>query len=140
MFKRGKNTTLPILPKVNTPLPKVQRQNLLHFKTGPKLLTCSNQPFQETQNYQQNIQMTAQRLVYLSRQLKTQSNQAVNNAPMPSFLQANSTPTTFPAVRRNSQMMYPHLRGSAPMQQLLRPFDGADQTYTTEDFSKIITA
>ena len=37
-------------------------------------------------------------------------------------------------------MMYPYLGGSMPMQQSLRPFDGTDSTYTTEDFLNAITA
>ena len=37
-------------------------------------------------------------------------------------------------------MMYPYLGGSVPMQQSLRPFDGTDPTYTTEDFLTAITA
>ena len=37
-------------------------------------------------------------------------------------------------------MMYPYLGGSVPMQQSLRPFDGTDPTYTTEDFLNAITA
>ena len=36
--------------------------------------------------------------------------------------------------------MYPYLGGSVPMQQSLRPFDGNDPTYTTEDFLNAITA
>ena len=37
-------------------------------------------------------------------------------------------------------MMYPYLGSSVPMQQSLRPFDGTDPTYTTEDFLYSITA
>ena len=37
-------------------------------------------------------------------------------------------------------MMYLYLGGSVPMQQFLRPFDGTDPTYTTEDFLNAITA
>ena len=37
-------------------------------------------------------------------------------------------------------MIYAYLGGSVPMQQSLRPFDGTDPTYTTEDFLKAITA
>ena len=37
-------------------------------------------------------------------------------------------------------MMYPYLGGSVPMQQSLRPFDGTDPTYTTENFLNAITA
>ena len=36
-------------------------------------------------------------------------------------------------------MMYPYLGGSVPMQQSLRPFDGADPTCKTEDFLNAIT-
>ena len=32
------------------------------------------------------------------------------------------------------------MRGSVPRQQYLRPFDGADPTYTKEDFLNAITA
>ena len=32
------NTTLPTLPNVNTPLPRLQRQNSVHFHTGPDIL------------------------------------------------------------------------------------------------------
>ena len=38
------------------------------------------------------------------------------------------------------QMMYPYLGDSMPMQQSLRPFDGTDPTYITEDFLNAITA
>ena len=37
-------------------------------------------------------------------------------------------------------MMYPYLGGRVPMQQSLRPFDGTDPTYPTEDFLNAITA
>ena len=37
-------------------------------------------------------------------------------------------------------MMYPYLVGSVLMQQSLKPFDGTDPTYTTEDLSNAITA
>ena len=37
-------------------------------------------------------------------------------------------------------MMYPFLGDSMPMQQSLRPFDGTDPTYITEDFLNAITA
>ena len=39
-----------------------------------------------------------------------------------------------PVIRRKTQMMYPYLGGSVPIQQAFRPFDGTDPTYTTEDF------
>ena len=37
-------------------------------------------------------------------------------------------------------MLYPYLRGSVPIQQSLRLFDGTDPTYTREDFLNDITA
>ena len=37
-------------------------------------------------------------------------------------------------------MMYPYLGGSVAMQQSLRPLNGTDPTYTTEDFLNAITA
>ena len=37
-------------------------------------------------------------------------------------------------------MMYPYLGGWVPLQQSLRPFDGTDPTYPTEDFLNAITA
>ena len=55
-------------------------------------------------------------------------------------LQAASTQTPSPVVRRNTQMMYPYLGGSVPMQQSSRPFDGTDPTYTPEDFLNAIKA
>ena len=36
-------------------------------------------------------------------------------------------------------MIYPHLGGSVPLQQSLRPFDGTDPTHTTEDSLNAIT-
>ena len=51
-----------------------------------------------------------------------------------------STQTPSTVIRRNTQKMYPYLGGSVPMQQSLRPFDGTDPTYTTEDFLNTITA
>ena len=71
--------------------------------------------------------------------MNSQNAQQNTNAPTP-FLQAVSTQTPSPVVRRNNQMMYPYLGGNVPMQQSLRPFDGTDSTYTTEDFLNAITA
>ena len=73
------------------------------------------------------------------RQINSQNTQQNTNAPTP-FLQAVSTQTPSPVVRRNNQMMYPYLGGNVPMQQTLRPFDGTDSTFTTEDFINAITA
>ena len=36
--------------------------------------------------------------------------------------------------------MYPYLGGSVPIQQSLRPCDGTEPNYTTEDFSNAITS
>ena len=74
------------------------------------------------------------------RQLNSQNTQQTTNAPTPYYLQATSTQTPSPVVRRNTQLMYPYLGGSVPMQQSLRPFDGTDPTYTTEEFLNAITA
>ena len=62
------------------------------------------------------------------RKINSQNNQQSTNAPTPYYLQAASTQTPSPVVRRNTQMMYPCLGGSVPMQQSLRPFDGTDPT------------
>ena len=43
-------------------------------------------------------------------------------------------------MNRNSQMIYPYLGGSAAMRQSLRPCDGTDPAYTTEDFANAVTA
>ena len=55
-------TTIPILPNVNTPLPRLHRQNLVHFNTKPIILNSSIQP---TQGNKQNIQITPQQLDFL---------------------------------------------------------------------------
>ena len=68
------------------------------------------------------------------------NSQQTINAPITYYLQAASTQTPPTVVRRNTQMIYPYLGGSVPMQQSLRPFDGTDPTYTTEDFLNAITA
>ena len=131
------NTTIPILPNINTSLPRLHRQNSVHFNTEPIIFNNSTQP---TQGTNQNIQITPQELVYIVRQINSQNTQQKTNAPTPYYLQAASTQTTSPVVRRNKQIMHPHLGGSVPMQQSLRPFHGTDPTYTTEDFLKAITA
>ena len=76
----------------------------------------------------------------LLRQLNSQNNQQPTKAPTPYYLQAASTQKLSPVVRRNTEVMYPYLGGSVPMQQSLRPFDGTDPTYTTEDFLNAIRA
>ena len=112
------------------------RQNSVHFNTEPIILNNSTQP---TQGTNQNIQITPQQLVNIVRQLNSQSTQQNTTAPTPYYLQAASTQTPSPVVCRNTQMMCPYLGGSVPMQQSLKPFDGTDPTYTTEDFLNAIT-
>ena len=107
----------------------------MHFKTQPALLNNSNQP---THGPNQNIQITPQQLVNILRQLNSQNTQLTTNAPTPYYLQAALTQTPSPVIRRNAFMMYPYSGGSVPMQQSLRPFDGTDPTYTTEDFLNAI--
>ena len=89
------NTTLPTLPNIDTPLPRLQRQNFAHFSTKPILLNNSAQP---TPSSNQNIQVTPQQLVNLVRQINSQNNQQPTNAPTPYYLQAASTQTPSPAV------------------------------------------
>ena len=76
----------------------------------------------------------------LVRQLNSHNDQQITNAPTPYNLREASTQTPSPEVRLNSQMMYPYLGGSVPMQLSLRPFDGTDSTYTTQDLLIAITA
>ena len=54
------NTTIPPLPNINTPLPRLNRQNSVHFNTQPVILNNSTQP---TQGTNQNTQITQQQLV-----------------------------------------------------------------------------
>ena len=124
------NTTLPILPNVNTPLPRLNRQKSVHFNTELIILINSTQP---SHGVYQNVQITRQQLVIIVRQLHSQNTQQNTNAPTSFYLQAASTQTPS-LVRRNTQMMYPYLGGSVPMQQSLRPFDGTDPPFTSEDF------
>ena len=131
------NTTIPHLPNVNTPLPRLNRQKSVHFNTQPVILNNSTQP---TQGANQNIQITPEQLVNIVRQLNSQNAQENTNAPTPYYLQAASTQTPSIVVCRNAPMMYPYLGVSVPMQQSLRSFDGSDPTYTTEDFLNAITA
>ena len=131
------NTTIPPLPNINTPLPRLHRQNSVHFKTQTIILNNSTQP---TQGTNQNIQITPKQLVNIVRQINSQNTRQSTNVPTPYYLQAASTQTPSPVVRRNTQMMYPFLGGSVPMQQSLRPLDGTDPIYTTEDFLNANTA
>ena len=108
------NRTIPPIPNVNTPLPRIHRQNSVHFNTVPIILNNSTQP---TQGTNQSIQITPQQLVIIVRQINSQSTQQSTNAQTLYYLQAASTQTPSPVVRRNSQMMYPYLGGSIPMQQ-----------------------
>ena len=130
------NTTIPILPNVNTTLPRLQRQNSVHFNTKPIILNNSTQP---THGTNQNIQITPQKLVKIVRQLISQNTQQNTNAPTPYYLQAASAQTPSLVVRRSTQMMYPYLGGLVPLQQSLIPFDGTDPTYTIDDFLSAIT-
>ena len=70
------NTTIPKLPNVNTHLPRLHRQNSVHFKTEPIILNNSAQP---TQGTTQNIQITPQQLVNIVRQINSQSAQQSTN-------------------------------------------------------------
>ena len=130
-------TTIPPLPNINTPLPRLQRQFSVHFYTHPVILNNSNQP---TQGLNQYIQITPQQFVNIVRQPNSQNTQQTTNAPTPYYLQAASTQTPSTVVRRNTPMINSNLGCSVPMQQSLRPFDGTDPTYTIEDFLNAITA
>ena len=131
------NTTMPILPNVNTPLPRLNRQNSVHFNIEPLILSNSTQ---HTHGIKQNIRITPQQLVNIVRQLNSQNTQQNTNTPTPYHLTVASTQTPSPVVRRNTHMIYPYLGGWVPMQQSLRPFDGTDPSYTTEDFLNALTA
>ena len=93
------NTTLPRLSNINTPLPRLQRQDFVHFNTEPIIINNSTQP---TLTNNQNIQITPQQLVNLVRQLNSQNNQQSTNTPTPYYLQAASTQTPAPVVCRNT--------------------------------------
>ena len=102
------NTTLPTLPNTNTlyrvsTLYTLTRQYSVYFNIEPITLNNSTQP---TQTNNQNIQITPQQLVNLVRQFNSQYTQQTTNAPNPHYLQAASTQTLSPVVRRNTQMMY----------------------------------
>ena len=77
------NTTIPPLPNVNTPLPRLHRQKSVHFNTEPIILNNSTQP---TQGTTQNTQITPQQLVNIVRQTNSQSAQQSTNAPTPYYL------------------------------------------------------
>ena len=64
------NTTLPPFPNINTPLPRLHRQNSVHVNTQPIILNKSTQP---TQGANQNKQITPQQLVNIVRQIKIHS-------------------------------------------------------------------
>ena len=100
------------------------------------MLNNSTQPTQ-TNNW--SVQIIPKQLVNLVRQLNSHNNQQTTNAPTPYYLQATSKQTPSPVFRQRTQMMYPFLGGSGPMQQSLRPFDVTDPIYTTEDFLSAIT-
>ena len=102
------NTTIPILPNVNTPLHRLHRQNSVHFNTELMILNNSTQP---THGINQNIQITPQQLLNFDRPLNSQNTQQNTNALTPYYLQASSTQTPSPVVLRNTQMMYPYLGG-----------------------------
>ena len=63
------NTALPILPKVNTPLPRLHKQNSVHFNTKSTILYNSTQPMPVSNH---NFQITPQQLVNIVRQLNSQ--------------------------------------------------------------------
>ena len=64
------NTTIPILPNVNTPLPRLHRKNSVHFNTEPINFHNSTQP---THGTNENIQITPQQLVNFDKQLISQN-------------------------------------------------------------------
>ena len=64
------NPTIQILPKVNTPLPRLHRQNSVHFNTEPIILNKSTQP---TQGTNKNFQIAPQQIVNIVRQLNSQN-------------------------------------------------------------------
>ena len=66
------NTTLPVLPILNKPLPRLQRQNSVHFNTEPVILNTSTQP---APSNNQNIQLAPQQLVNSVRQFNSQTTQ-----------------------------------------------------------------
>ena len=82
------NTTIPILPNINTPLPLLLRQNSAQFNTEPIILISSTQP---TQGTNQIIQITPQQLVNDVRQLNSQNTQQNTNAPTPYYYSDSGT-------------------------------------------------
>ena len=65
------NTTLLILPNLNTQLPPLRRQYSVHFPTEPVILNTSAQ----SSRNKKNIQLTPQQLVNFVRQFNSQNNQ-----------------------------------------------------------------
>ena len=76
------NTTIPPLPNINTLLPRLNRQNTVHFNLEPVILNTSTPT---TQGAYQNIQITPQQLVKIVRQLNSQNAQQTTNAPTPYY-------------------------------------------------------
>ena len=66
------NTTLPSLPNINIPSPRLQRQNPVHFYSEPIILNNSTKT---TPINNQKIQITPQQLVNVVRQLNSQNSQ-----------------------------------------------------------------
>ena len=77
------NTTIPTLPNINTLLPRLHRQNSVHFDTDPIILNNSTQP---TKGTYQKIQISPQQLVNIVRQLNSQNTKQNTNAPTPYYL------------------------------------------------------
>ena len=96
------NKILPLLTNINTPLPRLQTPNSLHFSAE---LVIENTPTQPVSTNNKNIQLTTKQLVNFVRQINTPIIQQTTNAPTPYYLQAASTQTPSPAVRRNAQMI-----------------------------------
>ena len=107
------NTTLPTLPNVNTPRPRLHRQNSVLFNTEPIILCHSTQP---TPTNNQNVQITQQQLGNIVRQINSQITQQNSKAPTPYYLKAASAQMPSPVLHRNAHMIYPYLGGSVPMQ------------------------
>ena len=102
------NTILTTLPSVNTPLPRLQRQNSVHFNTEPVILNNSTR---ETLTNNQNIHINPQHFVNLVRQLNSQRTQQTTNAPTPYYLQLASPQTPY-------SVLYLYLGGANPCNSL----------------------
>ena len=70
------NTNMPILPNVKTHLPRLHRENSIHYNTEPIIINNETQP---TQGTNQNIQITPKQLVKIVRQRNSQSAQQSTN-------------------------------------------------------------